>query len=445
MKKKQDVIKHNVIKQDVTKRYVIKHYVKKLIGETWLWKALRIFRYRIGLAMSSPGLKKFLYKILPKRAIYRMLQSPAFYGAAYFDAEKDPNLESGYAVAYSDLQDFRELACLVKELFDPERALDIGCARGFQVRALREEGIDAWGIDISDYAISTAPEDVAPYLKVSGCQKTGFPDGYFDLVLLMETLEHIPPYDIERSISEARRICKGWILATIPSIGSNRYGPNGVASGKIPQNYLPLYEEGEIDMAPFEHLILDVQGAPIHGHIIVASFDWWTEMFTRHGLVRRGDLEQRVNEEISCAREAVWNFYVLQKIDNPVEKTPRIITGKWKWEQVEDGLWRSEPIEMPAGFHSAGISLKMGGVNQDRKDLHRSLACTCSSADGEAVLGMHNMSCRDTSRNRRHGEGRFFLPCANDRNREVRLELRSTRGLEIEPLPLENITLYTDL
>ncbi len=445
MKKKQDVIKHGVIKHDVFKRVVTKQHVKNLIGETWLWKALKLARYRAGVAMSSPRLKKFLYKVLPKRAIYRMLQSPAFYGANYFDTEKDPNLESGYAVAYSDLQDFRDLARLLKELFNPERALDIGCARGFQVRALREEGIDAWGIDISEYAIATAPGDVAPFIKVSGCQRTGFPDGHFDLVLLMETLEHIPPYDIERSISEARRICNGWILATIPSIGVNRYGPDGVASGKIPQDYLPLYEEGDIDMAPFEHLLLDVQGAPIHGHIIVASFDWWTEIFTRHGLIRRGDLEQRVNKEISCARDAVWNCYVLQKVENPVVDGPRIISGKWKWEQVEEGLWRSDPIEMPAGVHRAGISLKMAGAGGDRKDLHRALACTCASEDGGSVLGVHNMSCRDTSRNTRHGEGRFFMPCTNDRNREVRLELRSSHGLEIEPLPLENITLYTDL
>ena len=47
-----------------------------------------------------------------------------------------------------------------------KKVLEIGCAKGFLVEDLREQGVDAWGIDISPYAIGEAPEGVAPYVSV---------------------------------------------------------------------------------------------------------------------------------------------------------------------------------------------------------------------------------------------------------------------------------------
>lgn len=46
------------------------------------------------------------------------------------------------------------------------KILDIGCGKGFLVQDLRELGFDAWGIDISPYAISQAAPEVAPFLSV---------------------------------------------------------------------------------------------------------------------------------------------------------------------------------------------------------------------------------------------------------------------------------------
>jgi len=45
--------------------------------------------------------------------------------------------------------------------------LDIGCAKGFHVQDLRELGVDAWGVDVSPYAIGEADPVVAPYLSVA--------------------------------------------------------------------------------------------------------------------------------------------------------------------------------------------------------------------------------------------------------------------------------------
>lgn len=45
-----------------------------------------------------------------------------------------------------------------------ESVLDYGCAKGYLVKALRMLHRNAWGTDISDYALSKAEEDTKPYL-----------------------------------------------------------------------------------------------------------------------------------------------------------------------------------------------------------------------------------------------------------------------------------------
>ncbi|NJN99536.1 MAG: class I SAM-dependent methyltransferase [Anaerolineales bacterium] len=42
--------------------------------------------------------------------------------------------------------------------------LDFGCAKGFVVMAFRMMHYNAYGIDISEYALNSAPENIRPYL-----------------------------------------------------------------------------------------------------------------------------------------------------------------------------------------------------------------------------------------------------------------------------------------
>ena len=37
----------------------------------------------------------------------------------------------------------------------PHSVLDVGCAKGFLVEALRDQGLEAFGIDISEYAVQS--------------------------------------------------------------------------------------------------------------------------------------------------------------------------------------------------------------------------------------------------------------------------------------------------
>ncbi len=83
--------------------------------------------------------------------------------------------------------------------FNPTRALDAGCAWGLLVEALRERGVDAWGIDVSEYAINQVEPGTRPYCSV-GSVAEPFGSRY-DLIVTMEVVEHMPPAEADRAIA----------------------------------------------------------------------------------------------------------------------------------------------------------------------------------------------------------------------------------------------------
>jgi 2-polyprenyl-3-methyl-5-hydroxy-6-metoxy-1,4-benzoquinol methylase len=85
---------------------------------------------------------------------------------------------------------FAGVAGRIAEEIRPRSVLDAGCAIGFLVQALRDQGLDAWGVDVSELAISQVAPSIAPYCSVASL--TDEIDGRFDLVTIIEVIEHMP-------------------------------------------------------------------------------------------------------------------------------------------------------------------------------------------------------------------------------------------------------------
>src|SRR6187551_3121714 len=60
---------------------------------------------------------------------------------------------------------FRAFAATLVDRYHPMRVLDVGCAKGFLVENLRDYGVDAFGVDNSEYAISEVREDIKPFCR----------------------------------------------------------------------------------------------------------------------------------------------------------------------------------------------------------------------------------------------------------------------------------------
>ena len=94
---------------------------------------------------------------------------------------------------------FSSFAERIQKEINPTSVLDAGCAMGFLVEKLREKEIEAWGVDISEYAIGEVAPSVKDHCWV-GSVADPFPRKY-DLIVSIEVLEHLPPEDAERSVA----------------------------------------------------------------------------------------------------------------------------------------------------------------------------------------------------------------------------------------------------
>ena len=102
--------------------------------------------------------------------------------------------------------------------YNPKTVLDAGCAMGYIVEALRDRGVEAYGIDISEYAIDSVREDIKPYCRVHSIIEPlplEFPQK-FDLILTIEVLEHLFPEDGEKAIENLCRYTDMIIFSSTP-------------------------------------------------------------------------------------------------------------------------------------------------------------------------------------------------------------------------------------
>jgi len=414
----------------------LKERVKRVVGGTFIWRLLCIAKFHM---------RKVLRKItpyVPKRIMYRLLQTPFFYGEDYFDKPKDPLQESGYGDVYADIGEFQQVAELSQELFAPKRVLDVGCAKGFQVGALHSRGIEAWGIDISEYAVEAAPTGISTWLKVGTCTDIAFPAQYFDLVLVLETLEHVPPIDVSKTMRELRRVARRWVWASIPSLGSNPYGPDGINGGKVGDEYLPLYEDNTIDLVPFKHLYTDANGIPIHGHLVMASFDWWTSVFNQHGFIRRGDKERIINRDLDSARDGIWNCTAFEKVGNPAGARGELMTISRTFLRTEDGTWESDPITLPRGVHRLNMRVGITQPARGGPAVGRLVHCLGVSAESSCINASRLINRNEMPRISRRKTLDIPILCCSRGEEEIRFRIECEGGLKVEPFPLSEVYLY---
>jgi len=96
----------------------------------------------------------------------------------------------------------------------PRKVLDAGCAIGLLVEELRKRGAEAFGVDISEYAISQVDESVKPFCW-AGSICDPLPERY-DLVVTIEVLEHMPKDQAEKAIENICRSTDDVLFSSSP-------------------------------------------------------------------------------------------------------------------------------------------------------------------------------------------------------------------------------------
>ena len=132
------------------------------------------------------------------------------FGIEYFDGDR----KYGYGGFTYQERFWKDVVDdFIKEysLTNQSRILDIGCAKGFMLydftKKLGKVGID--GIDVSEYAISNALDEVRSNLKVGNAIELPYQDKVFDLVISINTLHNLTRDEIKIALREIDRVSKG--------------------------------------------------------------------------------------------------------------------------------------------------------------------------------------------------------------------------------------------
>jgi len=133
---------------------------------------------------------------------------------------------------------------------DNETILDFGCAKGYVVKGFRLIGKQAWGFDISEYAIKKADEDIKQYLYKDNfdLQK----GKKYNWIISKDVFEHISYNSIDLVIKKLSNSCIR-MFCCLPLGANNKY-------------FIPSYD-------------LDVT------HIIKESLEWWKQKFELNGFL----------------------------------------------------------------------------------------------------------------------------------------------------------------
>ncbi|MGE0444017.1 MAG: class I SAM-dependent methyltransferase [Vicinamibacterales bacterium] len=189
----------------------------------------------------------------------------AHYDAEYFtgewrDAGNNYSLETRRAIEARN-------PALIKEVFQPQRALDLGCGPGALMHLLWELGVDVEGIDFAESSRRLATPEVRDRIAIGNVtDATLKPADAFDLVICREVLEHLTVFEVKRAVANMVRMTSKFIYVT------TRFHPN-------PGDLLDFNQQDDLDPT----------------HITLLNKDLLRLMFVLEGCRSRRDLEARMD------------------------------------------------------------------------------------------------------------------------------------------------------
>lgn len=131
------------------------------------------------------------------------------YGMQYFDGPR----EVGYGGYRYDGRWIPIAEDIVRHfhLKPGYRVLDVGCGKGFLVKDLMKvcPGLEAFGLDISEYALMHCEPEVVGRLHLGSAVKLPYPDRGFNAVISINTIHNLQRPDVIRALREIERLAPG--------------------------------------------------------------------------------------------------------------------------------------------------------------------------------------------------------------------------------------------
>jgi SAM-dependent methyltransferase len=156
---------------------------------------------------------------------------------------------------------------LIKEVFQPKRALDLGCGPGALMHLLWELGVDVDGIDFAASSLRLATPEVRDRIVIGYVGDPSLkPANAYDLVICRETMEHLTVLQVRQTVANIARMTSRFAYVT------TRFHPS-------PASLLDFTTQFDVDPS----------------HITLLNKDLLRALFVLEGCRSRPDLEARMD------------------------------------------------------------------------------------------------------------------------------------------------------
>jgi 2-polyprenyl-3-methyl-5-hydroxy-6-metoxy-1,4-benzoquinol methylase len=139
------------------------------------------------------------------------VQLAQYYDSGYFNGakdffhgkdyclERDKSIRTGAVTGYQEIVANFDVA--------GKTVLDVGCASGALLCLLRgRKAKEVVGIDTAEYPVSFGVKQYGLDLRLVALERAGLPDAYFDLITLIDVIEHVE--NLKAFLTELRRVLK---------------------------------------------------------------------------------------------------------------------------------------------------------------------------------------------------------------------------------------------
>lgn len=154
----------------------------------------------------------------------------------------------------------------IKETFNPEYVLDVGCGPGALMLFMHEIGLKTYGIDFSQGAKDIAPDAIRNNIHVGDVNEFHDFGVKFDLVVCREMIEHLTVLQVRKVVTTLARYTEKYLYVT------TRFHPD-------PPTLLDVATEPHVDPS----------------HITCMNKEFLRILFILEGLKSRPDLERKMD------------------------------------------------------------------------------------------------------------------------------------------------------
>jgi len=113
-----------------------------------------------------------------------------------------------------------ELLRRIARLRPDGKLLDLGCAMGFLLEAAEQAGYQGWGLDLNPEAVAFAKRRFGNRVALGELGAAAFPGVSFDVITLIDVIEHVPDPTALLAAVRARLAPGGVLAAILPNAAS---------------------------------------------------------------------------------------------------------------------------------------------------------------------------------------------------------------------------------